>query len=107
MRSATAFLAASLFGLVAACTLNGCETGRINKLHSRFEASSDLTTVPHPQPEYASVSTGIPPVPGSPTGAGPDGLQPPNDNQARKSPGAEKGMPMWPRMQPKDKFIRQ
>lgn len=100
-------MALGLFGALAVFTLTGCETGRVNKLHAPFEHASDVTTVPHPQPEYATVATGIPPVPGSPTASGPDGLQPPNDNEGRKSPGSEKGMPMWPRRQPVDRFIRQ
>jgi len=100
-------MALGLFGALAVFTLSGCETGRANKLHSPFEYVSDVTTVPHPNAHYASVSTGQPPVPGSPTAAGPDGMQPANDNDARKSPGTEKGMDMWPRRQPQDKFIRQ
>jgi hypothetical protein len=107
MKSATAFLTAGVFLALGAMTLTGCETGRANKLHSRFELVSDVTTMPHPNQEYASISTGYPPVPGSPTAAGPDGLQPMNDNHARPSPGTEHGIPMWPRMQPKDKFLHQ
>ena len=103
MRSATFVLSAALICLA----LTGCETTRSNKLHARFESVSDITTTPHPNAKYASVATGIPPVPGSPTAAGPDGLQPFNDYEARKSPGSEKGIPMAPRAQPKDKFIRQ
>jgi hypothetical protein len=106
MRSVVAVVSAGLF-CVAACALNGCETGRVNKLHAHFESASDVSTTPHPQAQYASISTGIPPVPASPTGAGPDGRQPFNDGQARSSPGAEKGIPMAPREQPKDRFIRQ
>ncbi|MFZ0632764.1 MAG: hypothetical protein WA399_19685 [Acidobacteriaceae bacterium] len=106
MRSVVAVVSAGLF-CVAACALSGCETGRVNKLHAPFESVSDVSTTPHPQSEYASVSTGIPPVPGSPTGAGPDGRQPFSDNQARIDPGAEKGIPMDPRIQPKDRFVRQ
>jgi hypothetical protein len=68
---------------------------------------SDITTTPHPNPKYASIATGIPPVPGSPTAAGPDGMQPLNDAEARVDPGSEKGIPMYPREQPKDRFIRQ
>lgn len=106
MRSVVAVVSASLF-CVAACALSGCETGRVNKLHARFESVSDVTTTPHPEPKYESVSTGIPPVPASPTGAGPNGQQPFNDSQAHASPGAEKGTPMAPREQPKDRFVRQ
>lgn len=107
MRPANAILSGGLSCALALCLLSGCETGRVNKLHSRFEAASDVSTVPHPQAEFASVATGVPPVPGSPTAAGPDGRQPTNDNEARKSPGTEKGKPMAPRQQPKDNFIRQ
>jgi hypothetical protein len=103
MRSATVSLSAALICLALA----GCETTRGNKLHAHFESVSDVTTTPHPDPKYASVATGIPPVPGSPTAAGPDGTQPLNDDEARKSPGSEKGIPMAPREQPRDKFIRQ
>lgn len=106
MRS-RAVIAVSLAGALSALCLAGCETGRVNKLHARAEVVSDLTTVPHPNPQYASVSTGIPPVPGSPTAAGADGLQPLNDSQARPDPGSEKGIPMTPRRQPKDPFLRQ
>jgi hypothetical protein len=106
MRSATAFLSAALFCLCV-FALAGCETTRVNKAHAHFEAVSDITTTPHPDPKYASIATGIPPVPGSPTAAGPDGTQPLNDNQARVDPGAEKGIPAFPREQPKDTFIRQ
>lgn len=107
MRSATAFLSAGLVGALALLPLSGCETGRTNKLHSHFESTSDVATVPHPQSQFASVKTGIPPVPGSPTAAGPDGRQPRNDSEARKSPGTEKGTPTAPRQQPKARFIRQ
>jgi len=106
MRSVVAVVSAGLF-CVAACALSGCETGRVNKLHAPFESVSDVTTTPHPHEQYASVSTGTPPVPDSPTGAGPDGRQPFNDNQARNNPGAEGGTPMAPRAQPKDRFVRQ
>jgi len=106
MRSVVAVVSAGVF-CVAACALSGCETGRVNKLHASFESVSDVSTTPHPQEQYASVSTGVPPVPDSPTGAGPDGRQPFNDNQARPSPSAEKGTPMAPREQPQDHFLRQ
>jgi len=106
MRSGWAVVAAGAV-CVAACALNGCETGRGNKVHASFESVSDVTTIPHPEPQFASVSTGIPPVPASPTGAGADGRQPFNDSQARHSPGAEDGTPMAPREQPKDRFLRQ
>jgi hypothetical protein len=97
-------------GVVCAATvlaLTGCETTRVNKLHSPADMVSDVTTVPHPDPQYASLTTGNPPVPGSPTAAGPDGLQPTNDSAARKSPGAEEGKETPPREQQPDRFIRQ
>jgi hypothetical protein len=100
-------MAVGLAGALGTLFLAGCETGRVNKLHAHAEVVSDITTVPHPNPQYASVSNGIPPVPGSPTAASPDGLQPMNDNQARSGPGSEKGIPMAPRRQPNDPFTRQ
>ena len=141
MRPASPILAAALFAL-SIFALAGCETTRGNKLHAPFEHMSDITTTPHPNPKYASIATGIPPVrgnkmhsqfesvsdisttphpqakfasvsagippvPGSPTAAGDDGTQPLHDSQARKDPGAEKGIPMYPSVQPKDRFIRQ
>ncbi len=106
MRQTTALLSASVLAL-GALALSGCETGRVNKLHARFESVSDPTTVPHPNPQYASVDTGIPPVPGSPTAAGPNGMQPMNDSEARANPGADQGVEAWPRRQPVDPFVRQ
>jgi hypothetical protein len=105
MRSAK--VALGLMSAVALCTLCGCETGRVNKLHAHFESVADISTFPDSQAQFASVADGIPPVPGSPTAAGPDGLQPRNDSEARKSPGSEKGLSSWPRRQPEDKFMRQ
>jgi len=107
MKSAIGFLAACAASTALVCILSGCETGRVNKLHAPSEHLSDVTTVPHQQPRYATASEGIPPVPGSPTGAGADGRQPSNDSEARKSPGSEKGRPTPPRQQDKDRFIRQ
>jgi len=107
MRSVKVLFAAGALCAVVSLALTGCETGRANKLHSAYDTVSDVTTVPHPNPEYASIATDNPPVPGSPTAAGPDGLQPKNDNAARKSPGSEEGTPMYPRMQPHDRFVRQ
>lgn len=103
MRSGVVYL---LFA-TAVISATGCETGRTNKVHSPAIYTSDLTTTSHPQPQYASVATGQPPVPGSPTAAGPDGRQPMNDYEARKSPGVEEGLPTPPREQKKDPFIRQ
>lgn len=107
MKAAWLLILAFIAFVIGAFTLTGCETTRVNKAHAHFEAVSDLTTTPHPDPKYASIATGIPPVPGSPTAAGPDGTQPLNDDQARTDPGSEKGIPTFPREQPKDKFIRQ
>jgi hypothetical protein len=106
MKSAPPILAAALFGLCA-LALTSCETTRGNKLHAPFEYVADVTTYPHPDPKFASVSTGIPPVPGSPTAADENGMQPFNDGQARVDPGSEKGITTWPREQPRDRFIRQ
>jgi hypothetical protein len=107
MRSVKLYLSVGFLCAAASLALTGCETGRVNKLHSPADAVSDVTTVPHPDQQFASVSTGNPPVPGSPTAAGPDGLQPMNDSRARKSPGAEEGKETPPREQQKDPFIRQ
>jgi hypothetical protein len=106
MRSAPWMASAALLAL-SALVLTGCETTRVNKRHASFESVSDISTTPHPDPHYASVSTGIPPVPGSPTAAGADGVQPLNDDEARHSPGSEKGMPTPPRQQDADRFVRQ
>ena len=107
MRSAKLYLSIGVFCAAASLALTGCETGRVNKLHASADAVSDISTVPHPDQQYASVATGNPPVPDSPTAAGPDGLQPTNDSQARKSPGVEEGTPTPPREQQKDPFVRQ
>lgn len=92
------------FGLL---TIAGCETGRTNKAHAPAEALSDVTTTGKPQTGFAAPTTGQVPVPGSPTGAGVNGQQPPNDSEARKSPGAEDVMAAAPRRQPKDSFRHQ
>jgi hypothetical protein len=87
--------------------VTGCETGRTNKVHSSWQAVSDETTTSKPDLAKAAPATGEPPVPGSPTAAGPDGLQPMDDSQARQSAGAEEGRPTPPREQKKDPFERQ
>ncbi|HLJ79696.1 MAG TPA: hypothetical protein VKT75_19925 [Acidobacteriaceae bacterium] len=107
MHKGKALLTAGVLCALASTLLSGCETGRVNKLHSRYEHTMDVTTSPHPNPEYASVTGDTVPIPGSPVAAGTDGLQPLLDNQARKSIGAEKGQPTPPREQAKDSFIRQ
>ncbi|HEX4311221.1 MAG TPA: hypothetical protein VHZ25_14405 [Acidobacteriaceae bacterium] len=106
MRSTTV-LSAALVCLLCTFALTGCETTRGNKRHAAFEFTSDVSTTPHPDLKFASIATGIPPVPGSPTAAGPDGMQPLNDGEARTSPGSEKGKPTPPRQQLVDRFIRQ
>jgi len=103
MRSRSGFV---LFA-IAALAATGCETGRTSKVHSPLMYASDVTTTGKPLPEYASVATGQPPVPGSPTAAGADGRQPMHDYEARKSLGVEEGLPTPPREQKKDRFIRQ
>lgn len=107
MRRNVVMLAGGSLALAGVLMLAGCETTRVNKLHAPFESLSDVTTVPGPNAQYASISTGIPPVPGSPTAAGADGMQPINDSEARTNPGSEKGIPMAPRMQPQDHFLHQ
>lgn len=107
MHKGKALLSAGVLCALASTLLSGCETGRVNKLHSRYEHTMDITTSPHPNPEYASVTGAEVPVPASPTASGPDGLQPFRDNQAHKSIGTEKGKPTPPRQQVKDPFIRQ
>lgn len=102
-----AWVTAGLLAGLGVLAVTGCETGRVTKLHSGFETASDLTTAPHPEKQYASVDTGNPPVPGSPTAAGPDGRQPVNDSGARVSPGSDEGIPMAPRRQPVDQFVSQ
>lgn len=107
MRTRKALLSAGLLCALASTLLTGCETGRANKLHSRYEHTMDVTTSPHPNQEYASVTGAEVPVPGSPTAAGPDGTQPFRDNEARKSIGTEKGKPTPPREQVRDRFQHQ
>ena len=107
MHKTKALISAGVFCALAFTVLAGCETGRVNKLHSRYEHTMDVTTSPHPNPEYASVSGATVPVPGSPVAAGPDGTQPSKDSQARKSIGTEKGKPTPPREQVKDPFEHQ
>ena len=85
----------------------GCETGRTNKVHASWQLMSNEVTTGKPDLAKAAPATGQPPVPGSPTAAGPDGLQPPNDNEARQSVGAEEGRPTPPWVQKKDRFERQ
>ncbi len=96
-----------LLAAAALLLVTGCETGRTNKVHSEWQAVSDETTTGKPELANAAPATGQPPVPGSPTAAGTDGLQPMDDSQARQSVGAEEGRPTPPREQKKDPFERQ
>jgi hypothetical protein len=94
-----------LFAL-SALAVTGCETGRTTKLHGAYLELSDVST--HPTPHYdAAQISGIPPVPGSPTGAGADGYQPLSDSDARKGPGAEEGKASAPRTGWSNGFVRQ
>src|ERR1700728_5327873 len=95
----TTVLSTALVCLLGTFALTGCETTRWNKKHADFQMMSDVSTTPHPDLRFASIATGIPPVPGSPTAAGPDGMQPSNENEARTSPGSEKGWHTPPRGQ--------
>jgi hypothetical protein len=96
-----------LLTTAALLLVTGCETGRTNKVHSPWQAISDEGTTGKPDLANAAPATGEPPVPGSPTAAGPDGLQPMDDSGARKSVGAEEGRPTPPWVQKKDPFERQ
>ena len=110
MRLSAKIASVSGWVMVAAATgwiATGCETGRTNKLHAPVLGLSDVTTTSKPDPAYAANPEGIPPVPGSPTAAGPDGKQPLNSSSARTSPGTEHGMATPPAGQDKDPFVRQ
>lgn len=96
-------LAATLSGLF----VTGCETGRTNKLHSPLLSVSDETTTGKQDPDLVGNPEGRPPVPGSPTAAGPDGKQPYDSAYARSGPGAEHGTATPPAEQEKDRFVRQ
>lgn len=87
--------------------VTGCETGRTNKAHAPWQHVSEESTTGKPDMAKAAPATGQVPVPGSPTAAGPDGLQPLNDNEARQSVGTEEGRATPPRSQQKDPFERQ
>ena len=86
---------------------SGCETGRDNKRHFDADRISDLTTTSHPDTALAANAEGLPPVPGSPTAAGPDGRQPYNDGDARVSPGADEGIAAAPNQNHAEAFQRQ
>ncbi len=69
--------------LGVALLTSGCETGRTNKAHAEWQHLSDDTTTGKPESKQAlGPGDHHPPVPGSPTAAGPDGNQPPDDMQA-------------------------
>ncbi len=96
-----ASMAAGAMGLAAALVLGGCETGRTNKAHAPWQHLSDDTTTSKPENTQAlSAGDGQPPVPGSPTAAGPDGNQPMDDMQARGRHGNEYGEPAAPHSPP-------
>ncbi|HLH34074.1 MAG TPA: hypothetical protein VKX41_05325 [Alloacidobacterium sp.] len=96
-----------LLSAAALLLVTGCETGRTNKAHATWQHLSDETTTGKPEMAKAAPATGQPPVPGSPTASGPDGLQPLNDSEARQSVGTEEGSATPPREQKKDPFQRQ
>src|SRR5580698_6783996 len=96
-----------LAAAMAASLLTGCETSRTKKLHSLASMTSDETTTGKQDPTLIGSGEGQPPVPGSPTAAGPDGKQPYDDAFARSGPGAEHGTAPPPGEQEKDKFVRQ
>jgi len=101
------FARTMVFATAALVLVTGCETGHVNKVHSPWQSVSDGNTTGKPDLAKAAPATGQPPVPGSPTAAGPDGLQPMNDSEARQSVGAEEGLPAPPWVQKKDPFERQ
>lgn len=96
-----------LAATVSGALVTGCETGRTNKLHSPLLSVSDETTTGKPDPDFVGNTEGQPPVPGSPTAAGPDGKQPYDSAYARSGPGAEHGAATPPAEQEKDRFVRQ
>ena len=102
-----ATIALALGFAAGSVTMTGCETSRVNKVHARIENVSDVTTTGKPQPGFRGDTQGRPPVPGSPTAAGPDGRQPLNDSEAKAGPGSEEGAPMYVTRQPRDPFERQ
>jgi hypothetical protein len=92
---------------MVALAVTGCETSRMNKEHSPLLMISDETTTGQQQDVFPADPEGQPPVPGSPTAAGPNGRQPYSDGDARPGPGAEHGMAAQPSEQPRDSFQRQ
>ncbi|HEY0786314.1 MAG TPA: hypothetical protein VGD62_10615 [Acidobacteriaceae bacterium] len=94
----------TVLSLTAAAMLaTGCETGRTNKAHAEWQHVSDETTTSKPASHQAlGAGDHQPPVPGSPTAAGPDGNQPPDDMQARSRHDSEHGQAPAPFAQPAD-----
>lgn len=90
-----------------ATLVTGCETGRYNKRHSPIDHINDVSTTGHPEESTPANAKGLPPVPGSPTAAGVNGKQPFNDDEARESPGVEKGIAAAPNQNHKEAFERQ
>ncbi|GGG94451.1 hypothetical protein GCM10011586_06690 [Silvibacterium dinghuense] len=89
----------------SAVLVTGCETGRTNK--RTFGEVKDTTTTGKQDPALTASGDGQPPVPGSPTAAGPDGKQPYDDADARAGMGSEEGKAAPPAAQKKDTFQRQ
>jgi hypothetical protein len=90
-----------VLALGVAVMLSGCETGRTNKAHATWQHLSDDTTTSKPDNgQPLGPGDQQPPVPGSPTAAGPDGNQPMDDMQARPRHGNEYGEPAAPHSPP-------
>jgi hypothetical protein len=96
----------ALAAVAALSLMAGCETGRTDKQH-RLMPISDETTTGTQDAAFTANAEGQPPVPGSPTAAGPDGKQPYEDWQARAGKGAEEGIAPPPAVQVKDSFQKQ
>ncbi|HTW45514.1 MAG TPA: hypothetical protein VMD58_08210 [Acidobacteriaceae bacterium] len=96
-----------LSAAVVATLATGCETGRVNKRHSPLIHVDDVSTTSHPSTTLISNGEGQPPVPGSPTAAGPNGKQPWNDSEARESLGVEGGIAAAPNQNHAEAFQRQ
>ncbi len=96
-------LGASITLACATILVAGCETGRTNKAHASWQHLSDETTTSKPTSQQAlGPGEHRPPVPGSPTAAGPDGNQPLDDSQALARHSAEHGQEAAPHGQPAD-----
>jgi hypothetical protein len=106
LKPSSSIVRTALLLAASALALTGCETGRTTKLHGEYLMLNDVSARPTPHHE-ALQAIGIPPVPGSPTGAGSDGYQPLSDSAARQSPGAEEGKAAAPRTAWSNGFVRQ